>query len=148
MVLEVDLDAEYDEEAGRHGGHGRRQRLGAEAEGEPAPGRPRLEGAMSFRHELGPQVSAEVRVQRRRGRAGQLQQVHDLAVRRVLEELLELGILAHVNPASNSGGNSRRSRSTARWRSSLTAPALLPMIWAISSIFLSSPNLSTMAARW
>src|SRR5207245_5632150 len=32
LVLEIDLDAEYDEEAGRHGGHGRRQRLRAEAE--------------------------------------------------------------------------------------------------------------------
>src|SRR6266566_47530 len=107
----------------------------------------RLKGAMGFCHQLGAQEGAEVGIQGRRGRPGQLQQVNDLAVCRILEELLELGIVCHVSPASNSGGNSRRSRSTARWRRSLTAPALLPMIWAISSIFLSSPNLSTIAAR-
>src|SRR5207244_4452894 len=114
--------------------------------GEPRPGGARLERLLGFRHQLGPQVVAEVWVERGRGRPGRLEEVNHLAVGRVGEELFQLGIVHQVNSTS-SCGSSRRSRSTPRWSSSLTAPELFPRITAISSIFRSSPNFNTMAAR-
>src|SRR5947207_9915343 len=92
-------------------------------------------------------MKAEVGVERRSRGPRRFEEVHHFLVGRIGEELVEFFVFHQGVPSSNSGGSSRRSRSTPRWSSSLTAPELLPRIWAISSIFRSSPNFNTMAAR-
>src|SRR5207247_10307466 len=123
------------------------QEPGREGKWKPRSRGSRSECLPGLGHQLGAQMKAEVGVERRSCGPRRLEEVHHFLVGRIGEEFVEFFVFHQGVPSSNSGGSSRRNRSTPRWSSSLTAPELLPRIWAISSIFRSLPNFSTMAPR-
>src|SRR5438067_7769206 len=141
-----------------HAGHGarpgkpwrREERTPGGAAPLPAPALAPTPGLL---HELPAQLGAEGRVG---GDLGGLDRGQDRGQAPVLgvgEELVELLEVAAEIPRAHrtrlgAAPTFSRIRVTPRWMSSFTAPGLLPMTAAMSSIFMSSWNLRTIAARW
>src|SRR4029077_20837443 len=98
-------------------------------------------------HQLPAQTGAERVVDRRLGPARRHQHRRQAAQLLVLEGGLELGVVVRAHSTGLRLVASSRRRVTPRWISSFTAPAVLPIATAMSSIFMSSWNLSTSAVR-
>src|SRR5260370_1843908 len=123
-----------------------RPREASRPEGFPPPGHGAPSHAPRPVHELASQRRAEGVVEGRVfGHAARPQQRGALLQLCVLQDVVELWIVVHAHSAGLKVRDSSRRRLTPRWMRSLTAPAVLPIATAMSSIFMSSWNLSMRA---
>src|SRR5258706_7813844 len=137
----VDDDGGDEDDAGR----GARPGQGRGPEDVFPPGRSASTHAPRAIHQLAPQRRLEGVVEGRIGHTAFAQQVCQSHQLLVLEDVVELGVVLHAHSSGLKLSASSRSRLTPRWMSSLTAPGVLPIATAMSSIFMSSWNLSTSA---
>src|SRR5260370_19491154 len=102
---------------------------------------------LSLLHGLSPQAVPEVVVQGRLLAPRRGEQARQAAQLLVLQDVVQLRIVARVHSTGLKESASSRSRLTPRWMRSFTAPGDLPIATAMSSIFMSSWYLSTSAGR-
>src|SRR4029077_12277670 len=137
----VDHDAGDENDAGGGSSPGQ----GRGPEDVLPPGRSAPAHAPRAIHQLAPQRRAEGVVERRIGHAAFPQQLRHAQQLLVLQDVVQLGVVVHAHSAGLRLSASSRRRLTPRWMRSLTAPGVLPIATAMSSIFMSSWNLSTSA---